>query len=177
MQLRYSLTANDIRVAQSVADSACRAEIGRPFWFKLFLALVGISGALAMAATLGMYQKYPSPITSDFSWVVVPIAIMLFGIVVLVRLAKTTFANLRLAQLGPFPIEQSLSVSDAGVHIEGPGGTCFLPWSAIRSIQELPGHIAITSLQWLTFVVPNSAFQTTEQKTEFKSHFEKHISP
>ena len=176
MQFRYFLSANDIRVAQSIADMACRAEIKRPFLFKVFLAIVGISGTLMAAATLGMYQKYPAPIAYDFSWVVVPMAIMLIGVVVLVRLAKTNYYNSRLGQLGPFPIQQSLLVDEAGLKIESASGSCFLPWKAIKSVQELPEHLAITSLQWLTFVIPNSAFQSSE-KAELISYVEKRTTP
>lgn len=176
MQIRYLLAAKDIRVAQSVADSTCRAEIKRPLWFRLLSGLVGISGAIAMAATLGMYQKYPAPITSDFSWVALPMAIMLFGAVALIRVAQTTVANSRLAQLSPFPIQQILSVDEAGVHIESRSGTCSLAWHAIKSIQEPHGYIAITTLQWVTFVIPESAFESIEQKADFKRLCQKNMS-
>ena len=176
MELRYSLSAEDIRVAQVVADGACRAELKRPLWEKALLVLVGISGGLSVAAALGMYQKYPGTIAYDFSWVVLPMLLALVGIFIFVHLARRALARERIAQLEPFPIEQNLLITDEGLRFENRNGTCFLPWGVIKSTQVLPNYLAITSLQWVTFVIPVSAFASAEQRTELKNLIERHIA-
>lgn len=177
MQVTYSLSQQDIRQAQLVADHACRAKVRRPFGLRLLVMAVVAALVLFGAASLGMYQKYPGPITSDLSWVVLSAAVAFLGIFLLVIWSKRNFENARLAEMAPFPIEQTLSVESSGLRIEGQNGSCFLPWRLIRTVEELPEHLAITTAQWFAFVIPNSAFGSETERSELSNELRQHISP
>ncbi len=75
------------------------------------------------------------------------------------------------------PFDRILNANDSGLFIESDYGKAQLPWSVIKSIEEIPDYLNISGAGWIAILIPDSAFSSKEQKEEFKRYVSNKLSP
>jgi hypothetical protein len=174
MEVKYQLHAADFMVAQSTSSLwICEGVQRRAFITSLIpWVFIGIGAA---ATFHGLRHTTD---TSNSHVLLIAGAFLLAWITkgLLATRLRNSLVGAYRDHLKPFPIEQTLSISEQELKLSSRLGTSSIAWSAVNKAEQLQTHVALLLASGNVVVVPNDAFESNDARGSALTTIQKYIA-
>ena len=156
MELRYHIERSDLAAAQELAIKKLVGGVKGRIFFVSLNAFVWALGTIAVLAAIDSFNR-GNGFGSYF-------AIASFGIAALLvyvtmqAIWRRAILKREIDVRGPFPIDQTLTLTDSGLSLRDHDSELILSWAIIYEAIDLPIGVALATRSFSHLLIPNRAF-------------------